>query len=285
MEIELPPPSDVDLVAVPPGDDPPRYYPELARAFEKLGFARIGGLRLSFADPADLEDLITAQPAQIQADFRESSRTPETLLAAPDGTAFAGVDWFYRQPSVRVRTLLADGQLVETQRGWDHLPIASVEMEPFADRLRLRPEQDRRARGRLFTIVPGDSMDDLWANHRRAVARAGSTPVEHRTIEQAASLWRQALAHDEAIERNVAVVFVRLLRWTVLVSVPLVLALLLAGIWAWAADGGAGAAAPWLVAAAATCVAVAATWAVLATRLPWWLRYVVRVRPEFRGSY
>ncbi len=285
MEIELPPPGDVELVTVPPDGGPPRYYPGLVRSFEELGFARIGGLQLDFADPSELEELIAAHPASVQADFRESSRTPETLLAAPDATAFVGVDWFYRQPSVRLRTLLADGRLVETQRGWDHLPVQAVEMEPYADRLRLRPEQDRRARGRLFTIVPGDSMADLWATHRRVVARAGSAPAAHRTIEQAASLWRQALAHDEAIERNVAVVFVRLLRWTVLVSVPLVLALLLGGIWAWAADGGPRASVPWLVAAAATCVAVAAGWAALATRLPWWLRYVVRVRPEFRGSY
>jgi hypothetical protein len=272
------------LVAVAPTDDPPRFYPETVAAFEQLGFSRIGGVQLVLPD-AGIDDLAQSHPAHVREEFRESARTPETLLAAPDGTTFAGVDWFYRQPSVRLRSLLADGRLVETQRGWDHLPVPMTEMEPYVDRLRLRPEQDRGARGRQFTIVPGADADRLWAVHRESLATAGNPPVEHRTSEQAVALWQQVLDHDQAIERNVGPAYVRVLRATVLVTVPVALVLLFVGIYAWASHGSAGAGVLWFAAAAGVCLVTALGLSLVARRLSWWLRYRKRIRPAFSGRF
>jgi hypothetical protein len=283
VEIELPPPLDMRLVGVPQTDDPPRYYPEVVAAFEQLGFRRIGGVHLVLPD-AEVDDLVRSHPAHVRDEFRESARTPETLLAAPDGTAFVGVDWFYRQPSVRLRSLLADGGLVETQRGWDHLPVPVVEMEPYADRLRLRPEQDRSAPGRRFTIVPGAGADAVWAAHQEALARASSPPVEHRRSDQAVALWQQVLDHDQAIERNVGPAYVGFLKVAVLVTAPAALALILVGIYAWASHGSAARGAPWFAAAAGVCLATALALRLVARRLTWWLRYRRRIRPTFRGT-
>ena len=284
VEIALPQPMLMAHVPVSLHDGPPRYYPEIVEAFEALGFRRIGGLLLEFSDVAELEGLIEAHPAHVRVEFRESTKTPETVLVAPGSSAFVGVDWFYRQPSVRLRSLLADGRLVETQRGWDRLPVSIVEMEPYVDRLRLRPEQDRSARGRRFTIVEGAGAEELWAAHGRALASAASPAVEHRSIDQAASLWRQVLTHDEAIERNVASTYVRLLRLGVLVTVPAVLGLVFVGIYLWAADGSPGSAAPWLAGASVVCLATAFGLWLVAKRLAWWLRYVRWIRPPFDGS-
>jgi hypothetical protein len=284
VDIELPPVPLMAHVPVPLHDGHPRYYPELVEAFEALGFRRIGGLRLEFSDEAELEELIQAHPAHVRAEFQESAQTPETLLVAPDSSAFAGVDWFYRQPSVRLRSLLADGRLVETQRGWDHLPVPVVEMEPYVDRVRLRPEQDRSARGRVFTIVPGAGAAEVWDAHRRALSDAGSRAVEHRSIDQAASLWRQVLTHDAAIERNVPYAYVRILRTCVLVTVPVVLVLIFVGIYFWAADGSSGAEIPWLAAASFICLATALALGLVAKRLTSWLRYRPWIRPPFRGE-
>jgi hypothetical protein len=268
-------------VTIPVPEGPSRYYPELVEGFEALGFSRIGGLLLRFSDPSELEELIEAHPEHVRDEFRESARTPETVLAAQDSSAFVGVDWFYRQPSVVLRSLLADGTLVETQRGWDHLPVPVTAMEPYVRRLRLRPEQDRSARGRHFTIVPGASPADLWDAHRRELEKAGSPAVEHGTDDQAASLWGQALRHDEAIERNAVRVFVRCLRMTTVASVAVVLVLVFTGIYQWSAHGSPG---PWLLAATAACLIAALVGAVMAMRLMWRLRYVRWIRPEFRGS-
>ena len=102
-------------------DGPPAYDPEVVAGFGALGFRRVGGLLADLTD-AEVEDMVGGYAPDVQAELRRSARIPETVLAAPDASAFLGVDWFYGQPSVRLRSLLVDGRLVETQRAWDRMP-------------------------------------------------------------------------------------------------------------------------------------------------------------------
>lgn len=271
------------LTAVPPGADEPRFYPEIVAAFEALGFARLGGVHLVFADDTELDELVRSHPPEVQDEFRLSAETPETVLAAPDGTAFVGVDWFYRQPSIRLRSLLADGRLVETQLGWEHLPVPVVEMAPYVRYLRLRPEQDRSARGRHFAIVPGAGPEALWEAHRAALARAGVTPVVHASLEHAVALWQQVLHHDQAIEYNVLPAFERVVKLAL--AVPMTVTFLLAAIGTVTAfaSGDFHDATPWWAVGASVAFASALGALLMAKRLTWWLRYRTSIRPRFAG--
>ena len=69
------------------------------------------------------------------------------MLAAPDASAFVGVDWFYGMPSVRLRSLLADGRLVETQRAWDRMPSQPLALAPYAARCGCGPSRTARRPG------------------------------------------------------------------------------------------------------------------------------------------
>ena len=192
-------------------DGPPAYYPEVVAGFEALGFRRVGGLLADLTD-AEVEDMVGRYAPDVQAELRRSARIPETVLAAPDASAFLGVDWFYGQPSVRLRSLLVDGRLVETQRAWDRMPDQPLALAPFAARFRLRPEQDRSAPGRLVALVEGDEPL-LWSAHQEALARSEETPVVHRTVQQAQALWRQCLLHEVRIQERTGRLGVRVASW------------------------------------------------------------------------
>ena len=205
--------SDLVLGTTPvPVDGPPAYYPEVVAGFEALGFRRVGGLLADLTD-AEVEDLVGGYAPDVQAELRRSARIPETVLAAPDASAFLGVDWFYGQPSVRLRSLLVDGRLVETQRAWDRMPDHPLALAPYAARFRLRPEQDRSAPGRLVALVEGDDPAVLWSAHQEALARSEETPVVHRTVQQAQALWRQCLLHEMRIQERTGRLGVRVAFW------------------------------------------------------------------------
>jgi hypothetical protein len=192
------------LQALPPTNEPPRFYPGLVAGFEAVGFRQVGGLHAKFHLEADREALVASYAPEVQPGLRVSSETPERVLVAPDATAFVGVDWFWHQPSVRLRTLLADDTAVETQRAWDHLPPWPVSGQEYVRHLRLRPEQDHSARGRRFAVVEGDDMARLWEVHRSAVRSSRSRSREHRTIDHAAVLWALLLHHDLRAEARAA---------------------------------------------------------------------------------
>ena len=248
-----------------PADGPPAYYPEVVAGFEALGFRRVGGLLADLTDE-QVEDLVSSYEPDLQPEVRRSAHTPESVLAAPDGSAFVGVDWFFGMPSVRIRALLADGRLVETQRAWDRMPDQVRERAPYVARLRLRPEQDRTAPGRLVTLVQEADPVALWTAHQEAVAHADETPVRHLTIQQAQALWRLCFLHDARIELRVGPASKVALLGLQVVGLTLVAAFVLLGHPAWAVATG-------LVAGALALV--------LAYRLTWWLRYARWLRPRF----
>jgi hypothetical protein len=188
------------LQALLPSSEPPTFYPELVAQLEEAEFLRLGALHARFHSLEDREELVMAYSPDIQDALRRSTEVPETVLVAPDAGAFVGVDWFFGQPSVRLRTLLADDTVVETQRAWDHLPPWPAAGQQYVQHLRLRPEQDHSARGRQFTIVEGDDLVRLWEVHRAQVGRSRTGPRDHRTIDQAALLWGRLMHHDMRCE-------------------------------------------------------------------------------------
>ena len=250
-----------------PTEGPPGFYPEVVAGFEALGFRRVGGLLADLTD-AEVEDLLGEYDPEVQPEMRRASRIPETVLAAPDASAFVGVDWFYGMPSVRMRSLLADGRLVETQRAWDRMPSQPLALARSAAQRRLRPEQDLSAPGRLMTLVETDDPAQLWSAHQDALARSEETPVVHRTIQQAQALWRQCFLHDVRIQIRVGRLVRAALYGVQVVALTLAALFTLLG-WLWWALG--------------ACVVGAAVALVLGFRGFWWLRYSRWLRPRFQA--
>jgi hypothetical protein len=139
---------------------------------------------------------------------------------------------------------------------------------PYVARLRLRPEQDRTAPGRLVTLVQEADPVALWTAHQEAVAHADETPVRHLTIQQAQALWRLCFLHDVRIELRVGPASKVALFGLQVVGLTFMAAFVLLGH-------------PWW--AVATGLVAGACALVLAYRLTWWLRYARWLRPRFRA--
>jgi hypothetical protein len=242
-------------------------YPEIVAGFEALGFRRIGGLQSDLTE-AQLDDLFADYEPRVQAEMRRASARAEAVLSAPDGAAFVGIEWFYGMPSVRLRSALEDRRLVETQRAWDRLPDRPLSLAKYARHFRLRPEQDKSARGRLVTLVATDDPAVLWSAHRDAVGLAGSAPVEHQTIEQAQALWSASHAHEIRIAMRVGPVLKVALYAVQVVGLTLAALFVLLDR---------------LVEGFAVCVLGVVAALVLGFRAAWWLRYVRWIRPRFRA--
>ena len=253
-------------VAVP-ADGPPPYYPEVVAGFEALGFRRVGGLLADLSD-AEVEDLLGEYAPDVQPEMRLAARNSETVLAAPDASAFVGVDWFYGMPSVRTAIPAGRRSLVETQRAWDWMPSQPLALARYAAQRRLRPEQDGSAPGRLMTLVETDDPAQLWSAHQEAIARSEETPVVHRTIQQAQALWRQCLLHDARIAMRAGLLAKAALYGVQVIGLTIAALFVLLG-WLW-----------WGLAA---CVIGAAVALVLGLRGFWWLRYARWGRPRFQA--
>ncbi|HSJ36304.1 MAG TPA: hypothetical protein VLB85_14750 [Acidimicrobiia bacterium] len=102
--------------------------------------------------------------------FLEMATMPTPILASPDGTAFADVSWFWDSPSIRIRSLLEDGSLVETLRLWDHSPGLPQALQSFRQNLELYREMTRAStpdRGRSIQVVPDAGPAEMWQAHQR----------------------------------------------------------------------------------------------------------------------
>lgn len=189
-------------------------YPEVVTAFEELGWVRLG--RVAFElEPRRLESVLKGYAAQDRVTFEAHLPDVATAVASPDETTLADVSWFWGSPSVRLATLTADGQLVETVREWDHRPAWPRNLAR-ARRGMVVAEEIRRShvpgRGRSIRVVHVDDptgvrgVEWLWQQHARhvlAVAGHGPTAMTFATVEDAIALRRKAYAHDLRVSARV----------------------------------------------------------------------------------
>ncbi|HSV39843.1 MAG TPA: hypothetical protein VLI04_13885 [Nocardioidaceae bacterium] len=172
------------------------HYPELVAQLERLGFERVGRVRLDV--PVEEWQQLLSQYTHHDAEVMVAHEAiPSVVLVAPEGDAYVEVDWFYDSPSIRFRTLLQDQTIVETQRAWNHDPAWPRRLH------RALPYRDRReeqlldvAKGRDLVIAKSETVEQVWQEHRERVARASVEPVPHRNdMSQVLSLWDRLLAH------------------------------------------------------------------------------------------
>jgi hypothetical protein len=89
----------------------PPAYPEHVAALEARGF-RVLGRFATLNRPSQDDRAYARQERARLDDWRQ--RTAATVLVAPDGTSFAGVDTVGEARMLRLRTELDDGSVVET---------------------------------------------------------------------------------------------------------------------------------------------------------------------------
>lgn len=203
------------------------HFPDVVQGFEALGHVRLGRLR-RVVRPGGRDRVARAYPEEHRPVLLARSDVPPVVLAAPDASAFAMVDWWWGMPEVRLRTALTTGHVVETRRAWDWAPVWPRALAPAARHLCPAGEQRRsQARGRGVRLAAGDPAA-LWQAHLDHVEHYrrvhGGAPVPHRDLEQAAALSRRLAVHDLRTEtRRAQLNLALVLTWVALVSLLLVL--------------------------------------------------------------
>jgi hypothetical protein len=179
----------------PPDEVDPQ--PDLRAGLEAHGFRLLGAAVRVL--PTDAE--VTA----IAADYTPADRDqllrgdrPAQVMAAPDGTAFVRLAWFWSGTYAELSTVLPCGRVVTTALDWGVDPAW-----PRVLRKRYDATTDRRreqvlwwASSRSLRIVDGDAAA-LWDAHREHVADvhrdAAALPV-HARLEDAVATYDAAQA-------------------------------------------------------------------------------------------
>ncbi len=182
----------------------PATFPGWVAGFEALGFDQIGCVLP--AKEVD-ESYFTLYGTEHEALARRSVSVPEPILVSPGRDAFIEIgEWFFDTPTIRIRTVLADGSLVETRRRWDHplQPLVQGRHANFSRPIETEMLQSNAPqRGRSVQIAAGNSAAEMWSAHEAHVAQqtaAGSSlgPVLHDSISYFIALQAEAHHHDQS---------------------------------------------------------------------------------------
>lgn len=152
-------------------------FPEYVQGFLALGFTRVGRLI------ARLEDVSHEELAARYDVFRrgtlEHLTVPTPILTPPGENAFVEVSWYFGSPSVRIRSHLDDGFLVDTLRRWDSPPWD----RPGADIDKLMMKNHAPHLDRSTRVVATSDCGELWREHLDHLGQITSSrtavPIEH----------------------------------------------------------------------------------------------------------
>lgn len=185
-----------DVTAVAPATT---HFPEWVVALEDLGFVRLGRVQ-GVIEPGGIEALAADYEPEARELMVAAERVPTVVLVAPDGSAFADVDWFWGGPSVRIRTLATDGRLISTHRAWEHMPSWPSALQSTRRYASLKQEQRlSAARGRSLKVVAEGDAATLWEAHRAHLGRLKAVPEPHDTLAGYIRLAERAFEHEERI--------------------------------------------------------------------------------------
>lgn len=181
-------------------------YPEYVEGFEALGFERVGRV-LAVLSEGSLEDLADGFGDQA-VEFIEHATIPTPILRSPDRAAFTEVSWFWDSPSVRIRTTLDDGSLVETLRRWEVPPPAG----PMAEYWRIIDIDQKMTAshnptgGRSIEVVAECTPAQQWQRHSAHVARCAATrgaqPIDHADLATSLEQLHSTFGHATAVARS-----------------------------------------------------------------------------------
>ena len=161
-----------------------------------------------------VDDLSRFRAARVVRGHRPDVRTqmlagvgrPVPVLLSDDRTVAVSVSDLLGSAAVQMRTFLADGSLVETERRWDRVPPWPGRMAPFRYLTTVEREMLRSvASGRTLRISSGSvtRLVDDHRDHVEAVAASrGTTPTSYPDLESVGAGWNAALAHEEAVKRR-----------------------------------------------------------------------------------
>jgi hypothetical protein len=182
-------------------DDPDGriVYPEYVDELKSMGFVQVGRY-LAQPTTQTMEELAAGFGDNAEV-FFENATIPTPVLRSPDGSAFAEVSWFWDSPSVRIRTMLDDGSLVETLRRWDRPPDLG-EMAQFWSEVDIDQEMTREhnpSGGRSVLVVPECRPHEQWERHLEHVAGYGTQraarPIDHGDLNTAIAIARDGFRH------------------------------------------------------------------------------------------
>lgn len=167
-------------------------------------------------DPAGciVDDLTSRQAARLARGYAKEHRAallaevgrPTPVLVSRDRATAVAVSDLYGQAAVRMRTFLADGSLVETNRRWQHLPPWPRRLAPFQRFTTVDREMLRSAApGRSVVLSSRSATEQVEEHHEhvdRVAARRGTTAVGFPDMESVAAAWTLAMAHEEVVRRR-----------------------------------------------------------------------------------
>ncbi len=181
-------------------------YPEYVRGFEQLGFDIIG--RIIAVPTEGTNEELASGFGDRASEFLEHMTIPTPVLRAPDRSAFVEVSWFWESPSIRIRTTLDDGSLVETLRRWE-VPPPTGPMSGYwrtADIDVTMTRQNNPAGGRSVEVIAECDPAEQWKHHRDHVARyaaqRNARPIDHWDLEGSIAQLRSTFEHSLAVERG-----------------------------------------------------------------------------------
>jgi hypothetical protein len=137
--------------------------------------------------------------------FLQQHERPAPVLATADSTTLVEVSDMHGAPSVRCRSVLSDGTLVETLLRWPEVPPWPRRMEKARFLTTVEVEMTRQAaRGRMVTVADG-GPEDVLEQHLRALSVAEqlheAEALELTTMDEVVSVWNAALLHGQQVER------------------------------------------------------------------------------------
>ena len=183
-------------------------YPEIVEEFLAMGFTQVGRLLLTPTEGTH-EDTAADYESEQGAAYLAHCDIPTPMLWAPDGSAFVDVSWFWDSPSVRIRTELADGSVVETNRRWGNPPALPRQLAKYWKRFDIDRDMAKRSTprsGRSIEIAATHDSAAQWRQHQRHVERyaasRGTSVATFDRFEQAIDMAQRLFRHDTAVERR-----------------------------------------------------------------------------------
>jgi hypothetical protein len=175
-------------------------HPDVVRALTDAGLLPAGCLVFDDGSDGALA-WADAYDDDTNAYFLQQHERPAPVLATADSTTVVEVSDMHGAPSVRCRSVLSDGTLVETLLRWPEVPPWPRRMEKARFLSDVEVEMTRQAaRGRVVTVADG-GPETVLDQHLKVLAVAErlreAEPLELTTMDEVVSLWNAALVHGQ----------------------------------------------------------------------------------------
>jgi hypothetical protein len=191
-------------VAPWPGNDQIQHL-EVVRELLDAGLEPAGGL-VNDLTPERNEQILRGYDDDARAQLQDGMGRTVPILLSADRVAAVEVSDLFGEPAVRIRTFLADGALVETDRRWSRVPPWPGRLAWFHRFASVDREMARAVAPRRTLVIsdrgPAGQLDD-HRRHVEAVSAARNTSVApYLDLQQVADRWTASFAHEQSVARR-----------------------------------------------------------------------------------